>query len=131
MRTISIGKPHNFKKKNLVTQSSRKGTYDIYECENCGIVGKAFQLGTIQIKDSYSDEKAEYCLNKKSVITNVKVTGDYVCNNFGLEKNKEYQICECPEEYKDRFSLDVWVFSEKRGEAVRLLPEEFEVIKNL
>lgn len=53
---------HKWEKQNLVTINSSKGGYDLYVCAHCGIQGKSYTLGFIEIAERYRD-KAMGCPN--------------------------------------------------------------------
>lgn len=44
-----------------------------------------------------------------------------------FDKGDIVEVIECPEEYKDKFGLDVWIQGEK--EPIRILPHEFLVVE--
>ena len=41
---------HEWEKTNLVTIEGKR-PYDIYKCKRCGITGKSYRLGTIEIPE--------------------------------------------------------------------------------
>ena len=70
---------HDWEKQNLVTQIGKKGRgYDVYRCTCCGITGKSYSLGSIEIleKDILKMEKCKG-LQRTS---NIKIT---FCNACG------------------------------------------------
>lgn len=71
---------HKFTKKNLVTKTGPKGMYDEYECELCGMKGRSYKLGTIQISASYGKNIFK-CKNLKPT-KRIKITR---CHGFGSE----------------------------------------------
>lgn len=72
---------HNWEKQNLVTQSDRKGRgYDVYRCKCCGIVGKSYRIGSIEIFEK-DIRKMEKCKGV-SRSSNIKIT---FCNACGPE----------------------------------------------
>lgn len=52
---------HEWEKVNIVTMSGRR-PHDIYRCKRCGITGKSYMLGTIEIPER-SIPKMELCRN--------------------------------------------------------------------
>ena len=42
---------HEFEKQNIVTIGKKRG-YDVYKCKKCGITGKSYRFGMIDIKDA-------------------------------------------------------------------------------
>lgn len=49
---------HKWVKQNLVTKKDRKGLYDHYKCEYCGIEGKSYSMGRIEVPDRYANKQA-------------------------------------------------------------------------
>lgn len=49
---------HKWEKTNLVTQKDRKGFYDHYKCKYCGIEGKSYSMGRIEVPDRYRAKQA-------------------------------------------------------------------------
>ena len=120
---ISIG-GHKFVKTNLVTISGPKGLYDEYKCEVCGMKGRSYKFGTIQISASYGKNIFK-CKNLKTT-KRIKITR---CHGFGSEfanltPGSIHTIVEPPtfgENYKG-----VWV--EGVSEKVLVLFDEFVFI---
>jgi len=57
-------RPHEWVKTNLVTILDRDKTYDTYKCENCGITGKRYGLGSrVVIDKRFKGEKYKFCGN--------------------------------------------------------------------
>lgn len=77
---MSIG-GHDWKKQNLVTLGKNRA-YDIYKCAKCGITGKSYHIGYIQIKksDMKKFEKCKTIKTKKIQVTNCKAFGDQFKN---------------------------------------------------
>lgn len=48
---------------------------------------------------------------------------------FGFKVGEIIETIKCPDEYKEKFGDDIWVYSEKRQEPVRLLFKEYNIIK--
>lgn len=76
---INIG-GHRFAKTNLVTISGPKGMYDEYKCELCGMKGRSYKFGTIQISASYRGHIFK-CIGMKPT-RRIRITR---CNGFGDE----------------------------------------------
>lgn len=55
---------HKWEKQNLVTVTSAKGMYDKYKCDYCGIVGKSYVLGLLEVEGNVSTESVLTCSNK-------------------------------------------------------------------
>ncbi len=49
---------HRWEKQNLATLPGRKGGYDIYKCSQCGIVGRSYQIGMIDIPEKFAHKAA-------------------------------------------------------------------------
>lgn len=58
---------HKWEKQNLVTINSSKGGYDLYVCAHCGIQGKSYAPGFIEIAERYRNKAMGYCERKKVV----------------------------------------------------------------
>lgn len=58
----------------------------------------------------------------------IKITSETLVYTYGLELNKEYDCQECPDEYKNKYDNDVWVYSIQRDEIVRCLPREYIIV---
>lgn len=115
---------HNWKKKNLVTLKDKRGYHDIFKC-NCGLKGKSYQLGWINLKGSYSDKKVYKCPLFTGIIDgNVKVTRCTAQGKiFGnLIPNSVHTIIDVPKGKKDD-GKGVWVMGV--GVPVKLLNGEF------
>lgn len=48
---------------------------------------------------------------------------------FGFRVGEVYEVVQCPEIHKEKYGDDIWIYSEKRQEPVRLLFREYELIK--
>ena len=129
METVSLNDPnHKFSKVNLVTQRGRGQMFDTYKCEYCGLTGKRFGIGS----NSIHVRKEKICTHKAEIIPpakqenlgKVKIVDNYPCNQFGFKLNEIYDRVPCPQEEMEKYSNDVWVYSEQRKEPIRLLPNE-------
>lgn len=73
---------HEWEKQNLVTLGKTR-LYDIYKCKNCGIQGKSYRLGSIDVPEKYAYKlKKCRCKIKHS---QVKIT---FCRAVGPEFSK-------------------------------------------
>ncbi|WAX17082.1 hypothetical protein PF672P2_00067 [Parabacteroides phage PF672P2] len=124
---------HDFVKKNLYPVSRGKIVYDIYKCDCCGLEGRRYGTSKeITVKrDKILCAYAKGFRDKltKCHVQQVIITNEYPCVAFGLLAGIEYDRVPCPKDEMDKFAEDVWVFSETRGEPVRLLPGEFKIVK--
>lgn len=109
---------HNFVKQNAITIIRGKKVYDKVKCTICGLEGIRYGLSDLIVVKH--DKKCVKKLGKK-----VKINNQYVCDNFGFEMGKIYDRVDCPDEQKDKYSDDFWVYSCERKEPVRLLAGEF------
>lgn len=117
---------HTWEKQNIVTKpSKRRGGYDEYKCKCCGIKGRSYCLGYIEIPEG-SVHKMSQCRGmRKSKF--VKVTH---CRAYGgvfanLTDDSIHEIVTPPAgEKNDRGE---WVMG--KGEPVLLLYGEFQYVQ--
>lgn len=131
---------HNWKKKNMVTLSSSKGSYDEFQCSKCGISGKCYDLIHIVIETKkFSIENIQNCdfentyangnpivlvpIKTKIKITKCTATGKIFGNCID---GSEHITVNAPLPYKND-EKGVWI--KGIGEPVKLLNNEFIVIK--
>ena len=115
---------HKWEKQNLVTISGRKGNYDIYKCSQCGIEGRSYHLGTIDIPEKFA-HKANSCpkLLKKGKIRVIRCTA--VGAQFkNLTPNSIHNVIDVPAGKSS--TRGVWVMGV--DEPVMLLYGEFNFI---
>ncbi len=116
---------HKWEKQNLITLSSPKGGYDLYKCSQCGIEGRSYRLGTIDIPERYA-HKAEACpgLVKRGTVkvTRCMAAGAAFSN---LTPGSIHNVIETPQGESD--ARGVWVMG--NGEPVLLLYGEFTFIE--
>lgn len=62
---------HEWEKQNLVTLGKKK-SYDIYKCKRCGIIGKSYILGMINIKEA-DVKKMQKCNGYKGIFKQVRI----------------------------------------------------------
>lgn len=115
---------HVWEKQNLVTLSSKKGAYDLYKCKNCGLTGKSYHLGIIEVSDSHH-AKAMRCpkVQRGKVIKVIR------CNAVGEEfkalvPGSSHKVVPAPEGQNN--NRGEWVMG--KTEPVLLLFGEFEYI---
>lgn len=120
---IEIG-GHKFTKTNLVTKTGPKGMYDEYKCKLCGMKGRSYKFGTIQISASYREHI--FKCTKLKPTRRIKIT---YCNGFGdefktLTPGSIHDVVEPPTGANE--SRGLWV----KGvtEPVLVLFNEFEFI---
>jgi len=114
-------KEHDFKKQNLFTQ--KKG--DFYKCAICGCEGWRQTVGGYITVTEAEFKKAASCTFEppREEIKRPKKVLLETMLNIGITEGI-HDVVECPDEYKDRFENDIWVYSAIRKEAVRILTNE-------
>lgn len=120
---ITIG-GHKFTKTNLTTKSGPKGLYDEYECALCGMKGRSYKLGTIQISAAYREHifRCKKLTPKRRIrIIRCSAFGDEFMN---ITRGSIHTVVDPPE--GGDTSRGVWV----KGvtEPVLLFFNEFEFI---
>lgn len=118
--------PHEWEKQNMVTlRGSRKELYDIYRCKHCGIEGKSYCLGFIDIPERYT-KRIESCTRQRLGNTLRVIHCDAVGQQFGnLTDGSVHSIINPPEGQNNQ--RGEWVMGV--GEPVLLLYNEFEYIE--
>lgn len=120
---ITIG-GHKFVKTNLVTISGPKGMYDEYKCEVCGMKGRSYKFGTIQISASYRGHIFK-CIGMKPKgrirITHCSAFGDEFKN---ITRGSIHSVVDPPE--GGDTSKGVWIMGVT--EPVLVFFNEFEFI---
>lgn len=122
--------PHDFEKQNLV---SLKNGSDRLKCKNCGIEGLTMYLTILKVKGSYSQNKVENCIYKKSDLEalrkdkKIRIT---FCQAQGsafenLIPDSEHIVIGAPKGQKEN-TMGVWVMG--IGEPVKVLNNEFEYV---
>lgn len=115
---------HNWMKQNLTTVVRGKSMYDEYMCSNCGIKGKSYKLGIIDIPERYK-EKIAKCKGlqrtKQIKVTHCKAVGAQFAN---LKDGSIHTIINPPYEYDNK--RGEWVMGV--GEPVLVLTNEFTYI---
>lgn len=115
---------HEWEKTNLVTKKDKKGLYDHYKCKHCGIEGKSYSVGTIEVPDRYRDKQA-LCpgalKHKKVKVTRCTAVGEVFAN---LIPGSIHEIVDSPLN-EDR-KRGEWVMGV--GEPVLLLYGEFTYV---
>ena len=108
-----------------MTLSSRKGGYDLYVCANCGLEGKSYAIGCIEIQERYR-KRAECCqgLKRRKYI---RITR---CSAFGEQfrafvPNSVHEVIPAPKGEDN--SRGEWVMG--KTEPVLLLFREFEYVE--
>ena len=113
---------HTWEKKNLVTMTGKKGSYDVLKCKHCGIEGRTSSLWTIRLKGSYSHDKVYNCPNNQKAtmirITQCTAVGRAFAN---LTPGSEHKVIPPPEGFNGTWVMGV-------GEPVKVLPNEFKII---
>lgn len=115
---------HIWEKQNLVTKFSSKGYYDIYKCRFCGLEGKSYHFGFIEVRDNQS-KKLHEC-PRKTKATKIKITR---CFGFGpqfdnLKPGSVHNIVNSPQPEASKKGEWVMGVSEK----VLVLYDEFTYV---
>lgn len=126
---------HQFEKQNLVTISKGRKSYDIYKCKCCGLEGKrasftdVIQVTRNKVSCTFYKAQIKKAKEEKENCDKVKIIDHYPCHSFGLVYGNIYDRVECPVSEKEKYNNDIWVYSEKRKEPIRLLSGEYEIVK--
>lgn len=116
--------PHKFEKQNLVTIKGKRGGYDILKCKACGLSGRTYQIGILEVSGSYSVKKVHGCKLAKTNqirITECRAIGRQFAN---LKPGTVHDVVPTPEgESEER---GVWVMGV--GEPVKVLHDEYEIL---
>lgn len=117
---------HTWEKQNLVTIPSKtRGGYDEYKCKCCGIRGRSYRLGYIEIPEG-SVHKMSQCRGmqkeKKIKVTHCRAVGEAFSN---LTDGSVHEIIAPPAGEKN--NRGEWVMG--KGEPVLLLYSEFQYVK--
>jgi hypothetical protein len=123
---------HTWEKQNVVTITTRRGSFDIMKCTGCGITGKTASLVTIRLKQTYGN-KINNCPAAMKVINAQKERGKIqitYCHAMGkqfanLTPGSEHDVVAAPEGQKED-TRGVWVMGV--GEPVKVLNDEFKKI---
>nr|DAF62186.1 MAG TPA: tRNA(Ile2) 2-agmatinylcytidine synthetase TiaS [Myoviridae sp. ctt8G1] len=126
MKAIEMNQSaHEWEKKNLVTLWAKtRGGYDVYRCKHCGIEGRSYKLGIIEIPERYAgcvDTCNRRHLSKSLKVTHCGAVGKAFSN---LTDGSIHTIITPPEGESNQSGE--WVMGD--GEPVLLLWHEFQYI---
>ena len=115
---------HEGEKTNLVTIEGKR-PYDIYKCKRCGITGKSYRLGTIEIPER-SIPKMGTC-QKLQRYDSIKITRCNACGQefIGLIPGSVHQTVPPPNGEDNK--RGEWVMG--KTEPVLVLFGEFQYLK--
>lgn len=115
---------HEWEKTNLVTIEGKR-PYDIYKCKRCGITGKSYRLGTIEIPER-SIPKMGTC-QKLQRYDSIKITRCNACGQefIGLIPGSVHQTVPPPNGEDNK--RGEWVMG--KTEPVLVLFGEFQYLK--
>lgn len=115
---------HEWEKANIVTISGRK-PHDIYKCKRCGITGKSYRLGTIEIPER-SISKMQLCKGIQRA-TSIKIIRCGACGEEfqALIPGSIHKVVSPPEGQDNK--RGEWVMG--KTEPVLVLFGEFTYIK--
>ena len=104
-----------------------QGIYHEVACPTCGMRG--FQRTPLGVEVLYNNKKQrrEYCLSAPAKVPRVMLRGEDL-KASGFKIGQIVEAIPCPLEHEDEFVKEVWVFSEKRNEAVMLLHYEYKIV---
>ena len=114
---------HDWEKVNQVGKESRRGIYDVFRCKHCGLTGKSYSLGLLEIAER-DRKKAAMCKGARKLAKSyVKVIR---CAAYGkvfgnLKPGSIHKVVPPPDGEKN--SRGEWVMGV--GEPVLLLFGEF------
>ena len=114
---------HNWEKVNQVGKKNRRGIYDEFRCKHCGLRGKSYTLGLLEIAER-DRKKAAMCKGaRKFAKSYVKVIRCEACGKAfaNLTPGSIHKIVPSPDGEKS--SRGEWVMGV--GEPVLLLFGEF------
>lgn len=117
---------HKWEKKSLVNQMNRRGIYDEYRCEHCGMEGKSYRLGIIEVSDRDYNKNKGICRCRKDCneveIVRVNAAGEQFSQ---LIPGSIHEVIDPPAGYDN--SRGVWVMG--LSEPVLLLFGEYTEIE--
>lgn len=126
---------HEWEKVNLAGLVNRKGIYDLYRCKRCGVTGKSYSLGCIEIPER-NRKKASVCKGALAIAKSYATAKGYVkvlqCGAFGkafsnLKPGSIHKVIPPPNGENE--NRGVWVMGV--GEPVKLLYDEFLFIDDI
>lgn len=114
---------HLWIKENLATISDGRGAHDIFKCEMCGIKGKSYSIGVIELDGRLKNP--ESC---KMVIIPKKIKMKKKCTAMGkqfknLTGGSVHKVIKPPKKQFPNGKGGVWVMG--IGEPVRVLFGEY------
>lgn len=117
---------HHWEKQNLVTKRDRKGMFDEYMCSCCGIKGKSYTFGFIEVSERYKTEKLQKCKwvmkSTQIKVIHCQAEGPQFAN---LKDGSVHTIIDPPKGCDNK--RGEWVMGV--GEPVLVLANEFTYIK--
>lgn len=118
---------HRFEKLNLVGIASKKGDYDQLKCSYCGLSGRSYKLGVIEVRPEkravpICPKAPKMDLPKQIRITKCHGNGPQFRN---LAPDSVHDLVEPPPGYSHD-PMGVWV--QGVGEPVKVLFDEFEPV---
>ena len=115
---------HEWEKVNIVTMYGKK-PHDIYKCKRCGVTGKSYRLGTIEIPER-SIPKMQLCQGIHRA-TSIKIIRCGACGEEfrALVPGSIHQVVSPPEGQDNK--RGEWVMG--KTEPVLVLFGEFQYLK--
>lgn len=115
---------HQWVKQNLVTKENSKGLFDEYTCSNCGIKGKSYTLGMIEVPEQYKAKLSKCKGQQKSKQVKVKHCQAVGSQFANLKDGSIHTIIDPPHGCDNK--RGEWVMGV--GEPVLLLAGEYTYI---
>ena len=105
----------------------RTGLYYEVTCTTCGMLGFQRDPLGVHVMSTNKKQTREYCKSAPAKVPRVMLRGDRI-GEYGLTVGDIVEAVPCPLEHEEDFEKEVWVFSEKRNEAVMLLHYEYKIV---
>lgn len=104
-----------------------KGLYYRVTCTTCGMLGFQRDPLGVWVMSINKKQKREYCTSPPAKVPRVRLRGENM-EEYGLILGEIVEVIPCPLGREEEFGKEVWVFSEKRNEAVMLLHYEYKIV---
>lgn len=114
---------------DITSQRLKDGEGPYYEvaCSSCGIKGIQRDIFGVEVLKSNKKLRREYCNSSPSKVSQILFRNEDL-RSSGFMPGQIVERIPCPKIHEEEFKEDVWVFSYKRNEPVRLLPHEYKII---
>ena len=115
---------------NIASQKlfDQKGNFHRVSCSVCKMQGKKRDDFGIHVNGgNYKKVKREYCVYTPSRVKRV-ILLDETIKEFGFKVNQIVETVPCPKKHQQEYGEDLWIFSVRRNESIRLLPFEYKIV---